>query len=141
MLAAPGGVQASKPTTGEMHLTMAVTELRGCCDRGVGGGGATASELAALHATTFSIADLSGSVIGQETAPAHITIDTNADGNGWFVDRTPTSNSEFSHAQNAARTDLLTDPSNAAAGHMDLLTTVMHELGHVIGLPDFMATA
>ena len=93
-------------------------------------------QLAALHATTFSVADLSGSIIGQESSPAHITIDTDAAGHGWFIDPTPLSNSEFTHAQNAAGTDLLTDPTNAAAGHLDLLTTVCAELGHVLGLDD-----
>ena len=29
-----------------------------------------------------------------------------------------------------------TDPSNAAAGHLDLLTAVTHEMGHVLGLED-----
>jgi hypothetical protein len=137
LLAAPGGVQASTPTAGEMHLTMA--ELNSVVAAAIAlwaGAGVSTSQLAALHATTFSIADLSGSIIGDETSPAHITIDTDAAGNGWFVDPTPTNNSEFTHAQNAAGTDLLTDPSNAAAGHMDLLTTVVHELGHVLGLPD-----
>ena len=66
-----------------------------------------------------------------EQSPGHITIDTDAAGHGWFVDPTPNDNSEFTHAQNAAGTDLLTDPSNAAAGHLDLLTTVTHEMGHV----------
>jgi large repetitive protein len=84
---------------------------------------------------------LSGTTLGEESTPSHITIDVNADGHGWFVDPTPANNSEFTHAQNAAGTDLLTDPSNAAAGHMDLLTTVMHELGHVLGLPDINAPA
>ena len=73
--------------------------------------------------------------------PAHITIDTNAAGHGWFVDPTPSSNSEFTHAVNAAGTDLFTDPTNAAAGHLDLLTTVIHELGHVLGLPDATSAA
>ena len=81
------------------------------------------------------MADLAGNAIGEQT-PGHITIDTDAAGHGWFVDPTPNDNSEFTHAQNAAGTDLLTDPSNAAAGHLDLLTTVTHEMGHVLGLPD-----
>ncbi len=137
LLAAPGGVQASSPTTGEMHLTQ--SELDSVVAAAIAewaAAGATASQLAALHATTFSIADLSGSIIGDETSPAHITIDTDAAGHGWFVDPTPADNSEFTHALNPAGTDLLTDPSNAAAGHLDLLTTVTHELGHVLGLAD-----
>lgn len=98
--------------------------------------GASASQIALLNVTTFSVADLSGQTVGQESAPAHITIDTDADGHGWFIDTTPSDNLEFTHALNSAGTDLLTDPSNAAAGHLDLLTTVTHELGHVLGLAD-----
>ena len=40
-----------------------------------------------------------------------------------------------------AGTDLYTDPTSAAAGHLDLLTTVSHELGHVIGLDDSTSSA
>jgi VCBS repeat-containing protein len=137
LLAAPGGVQASSPTTGEMHLTQ--SELDSVVAAAIAqwaAAGASASQLAALHAATFSVADLSGSIIGDESSPAHITIDTDAAGHGWFIDPTPSDNSEFTHAQNAAGTDLLTDPTNAAAGHLDLLTTVSHEMGHVLGLPD-----
>jgi hypothetical protein len=137
LLAGPGGVQATTPTSGETNLTQA--ELDSVVAAAIAqweAAGASASQIAALKATTFSVADLSSGTIGQESAPAHITIDVNADGHGWFVDPTPGDNSEFTHAQNAAGTDLLTDPSNAAAGHLDLLTTVSHEMGHVLGLPD-----
>jgi hypothetical protein len=140
LLAGSGGVQASTPTSGEMNLTQA--ELDSVVAAAIAqwaAAGASASQLAALHATTFSVADLSGTTIGEESSPAHITIDVNADGHGWYVDPTPTNNSEFTHAQNAAGTDLLTDPTSAAAGHLDLLTTVTHEMGHVLGLPDVNA--
>jgi hypothetical protein len=66
----------------------------------------------------------------------HILIDPSAAGHGWFVDSTPNDNSEFTHAANAAGTDLDTDPTNAAAGHLDLLTAVSHEMGHALGLDD-----
>jgi hypothetical protein len=68
-------------------------------------------------------------------------IDTDAAGHGWFVDPTPFDNLEFLHAANAGGTDLYTDPTSAAAGHLDLLTTVSHELGHVIGLDDSTSSA
>jgi VCBS repeat-containing protein len=141
LFAASGGVQASSPTAGETHLTQA--ELDSVVAAAIGQwalAGASAAQLAALHATTFSVADLSGVTIGEETS-GHITIDIDAAGHGWFIDPTPSDNSEFTHAANAAGTDLYTDPSNAAAGHLDLLTTVTHELGHVIGLPDTTASS
>ena len=141
LIAAAGGVQASSPTSGETHLTQAQLDsvVAAAIDQWAAAG-ATAAQLAALHATTFSVSNLSDNTIGEQT-PGHITIDADAAGHGWFVDPTPSSNSEFTHAQNAAGTDLLTDPSNAAAGHLDLLTTVSHEMGHVLGLPDIDAPA
>jgi hypothetical protein len=141
LLAAPGGVQASSPTPGETHLTQA--ELDSVVAAAIGQwalAGASASQLAALHATVFSVADLSGNIVAQE-ASGHIQVDTDAAGHGWFIDPTPNDNSEFTHAANAAGTDLYTDPTNAAAGHMDLLTSVTHELGHVLGLDDSTAAS
>ena len=128
-------MQSATPTLGEMHLSQ--SELDGVVAAAIAQwahAGASAAQLGALHATTFSIADLAPGIVGEEQAPAHITIDVNGDGHGWFVDPTPANNSEFTHA--AFSTDLFTDPTNAAAGHLDLLTTVTHELGHVLGLPD-----
>ncbi|MHC2467049.1 beta strand repeat-containing protein [Bradyrhizobium embrapense] len=136
LLAEAGGVQASTPSTGEMHLTQA--ELSSVVSAAIAewaSAGANATQLALLHAATFSVADLAGQIVGQEGG-LQITIDTDAAGHGWFIDPTLSDNFEFTNALNAAGTDLLTDPSKAAAGHLDLLTTVVHELGHVLGLPD-----
>jgi hypothetical protein len=136
LLAASGGIAASSPTPGETHLTQ--VELDSVVAAAIGQwalAGASAAQIAAMHAAVFTVADLSGGTLGDE-ANGHIRIDTDAAGHGWFIDPTPTENSEFTHAANAAGTDLYTDPSNAAAGHLDLLTTVAHELGHVIGLDD-----
>jgi hypothetical protein len=141
MLAAPGGVQASSPTPGETHLTQAqLDSVVAAAIAGWAAAGASASQLAALHATVFSVEDLAGNTISEQS-PGLITVDVDAAGHGWFVDPTPGDNSEFTHAQNAAGTDLLTDPSNAAAGHLDLLTAVSHELGHVLGLDDIQSPA
>ena len=139
LVAAAGGVQASSPTAGEMHLSQA--ELDSVVAAAIGewaAAGASGTQLAALHAMTFAVTDLPDNIIGEQL-PGTILIDTNAAGHGWYIDPTPADNSEFTNAQNAAGTDLLTDPSNAAAGHMDLLTAVTHELGHMLGLPDSSA--
>jgi hypothetical protein len=91
-----------------------------------------------MQATHPIVDHLDGNIVGDQQF-GQIAIDTDAAGHGWFVDPTPNDNSEFTHVLNAAGTDLLTDPSNAAAGHLDLLTVVTHELGHVIGLDDSTA--
>ena len=136
LLAADGGVQASSPTPGETHLTQAqLDSVVAAAIAQWAHAGASAAQLAALAAITFSVVDLSGNIIGDQT-PGHIYIDSDAAGHGWFIDPTPNDNSEFTNAQNAAGTDLHADPSSAAAGHLDLLTAVTHELGHVLGLED-----
>ena len=57
-----------------------------------------------------------------------------AAGHGWFVDATPDEDSEFTvHSGDG---ELVANPSSLAYGDMDLLTTVMHELGHVFGFED-----
>ncbi|WP_050631998.1 beta strand repeat-containing protein [Bradyrhizobium viridifuturi] len=134
MVATSGGVAAASPTTGETHLTQ--TELNSVVSTAIAqwaAVGASASQLAIMKAVTFSVATLGGSVVSAESN-GHITIDASAAGHGWFVDPTPSDNFEFAHA--ATATDLFADPTSAAAGHLDLLTAVSHELGHVIGLAD-----
>ena len=111
LLALSGGVQASSPTPGETHLTQVqLASVVAAAIAAWAGGGASFAQLALLQAATYGVADLSGNTIGDQT-PGHITIDTDAAGHGWFVDPTPSNSSEFTHALNAAGTDLLTDPS------------------------------
>ncbi|WP_420967462.1 cadherin domain-containing protein [Bradyrhizobium sp. B120] len=134
MVAVSGGVEAASPTAGETNLTQ--TELNSVISAAIAQwatAGATASQLATMKAVTFSVASLGGNVISAESN-GHITIDAGAAGHGWFVDPTPSDNFEFAHA--ATATDLFADPTSAAAGHLDLLTAVAHELGHVVGLAD-----
>jgi hypothetical protein len=141
LMAAAGGVQATSPTAGETHLTQAqLDSVVAAAIAQWAHAGASAAQLAAMAAITFVVSDLTDKVVGELTA-GHVIIDSDAAGHGWFVDPTPNDNSEFTHAQNAAGTDLYTDPSNAAAGHLDLLTAVTHELGHAIGLGDTTAAS
>ena len=94
--------------------------------------GLTTAQLDALKAMSFGVADLSGLNLGSFT-PAQITLDADAAGHGWYLDGTPRDDAEFG---NGAGTRLITDPTQAPAGHYDLLTTVMHEMGHALGLGD-----
>jgi hypothetical protein len=93
--------------------------------------GATAEQLAIMSAVVVTVADLGGINIGN-SEPSGIVIDDNAAGWGWFVDGTPMDDSEFSETGSS----LIALPGGPAAGHVDLLTAIMHELGHQAGLDD-----
>ena len=79
-----------------------------------------------------SVADLPGATLGLATHDS-IVLDTNAAGHGWFIDATPLDDAEFNSGSQLSTLD--TQP------HMDLLTVVMHELGHVAGLHDLYDAA
>jgi predicted Zn-dependent protease with MMP-like domain len=81
----------------------------------------------------LQVQDLPGNELARVTKDGTIYVDVNAAGCGWFVDSTPSDDEEF--AASAAKT-LAPAIDLQAAVRVDLLTTVMHELGHVAGLPD-----
>jgi hypothetical protein len=85
---------------------------------------------AALQGATFYINSLPDNLLGETYGGNTIVIDPTAQGHGWFVDPTPADDAEFVAG---APGELVAAPSGPAAGAMDLLTVVMHELGHVLG--------
>jgi Ca2+-binding RTX toxin-like protein len=93
--------------------------------------GLTAEQVEILHNVTFTVEDLPGWLLGQAT-PGVIVIDANAAGNQWFIDSTPYDDSEYA----GTGTVLYATPNGGAAGRVDALTTIMHELGHQLGLDD-----
>jgi hypothetical protein len=60
-------------------------------------------------------------------------------GYGWFADASAASEAAF--AAGAAGSPPVSGAGSAAAGRMDLLTTVLHEMGHLAGLRDVAAAA
>jgi DNA/RNA endonuclease G (NUC1) len=60
-----------------------------------------------------------------------LTLDTDGNSLGWFIDTTPDDNTEFD--QNLTPTAFRAT-TGAAAGKYDLLTTILHELGHLNGI-------
>jgi hypothetical protein len=79
---------------------------------------------------SFLIDDLADGILGW-TDGSTITLDLDAAGRGWFVDATPRDAVEFSLYLG---TDHLgATPGSAAAGAMDLLTVLLHEIGHWAG--------
>jgi hypothetical protein len=94
------------------------------------------AQLQALSNIAFTIGNLGPGNVGAE-APGLVVLDVVAGGAGWYVDATPMDDAEF--AGSAGSRLYATDP--AAAGQMDLLTAVMHEMGHAIGLSDAYGAA
>ena len=66
-----------------------------------------------LGTIRFQVVDLEGLSLGR-AVDATIFIDIDAAGHGWFIDKTPSDNHDVIDG-------------------MDLLTVVMHEIGHVLG--------
>jgi hypothetical protein len=91
----------------------------------------SADDLERIDDVRLEITDLSDRTLGQASADT-IWIDATAAGHGWFIDTTPIDDSEF--RARAADGVLRATPDSDAFGGMDLLSVVMHELGHVFGL-------
>src|SRR5205807_6106566 len=85
--------------------------------------GISDDQLAVLQNATIVIANLAGAQVGW-TSDNTIWIDQNAAGYGWFIDPTPADDSEFATS------------GGPAAGKVDLLTVLVHEYGHILGLSD-----
>jgi Matrixin len=112
---------------------------------------------------TVTFADLAGGALGQTTGNS-ITLDTTAAGNGWFIDTTPADNSEYlptstpnewvakagsADGTTSHSTKLANNASQVAgyaAGKMDMLSVLLHEYGHALGIDhnpdahDYMGT-
>ncbi len=84
-----------------------------------------------LQFLSYGLADLDGLELGQ-VRNGGILIDLNAAGHGWYVDVSAASSREFS-----IRLDdnvVKAAAGSAASGRIDLLSVILHEIGHVLGL-------
>ena len=89
--------------------------------------GISEEQIAALDSIEYRIADVGGAHLGVANGFS-ITIDDDAGGTGfgnWFIDATPEDDLEFGDTVSAE-----------ASGRFDLLSTLIHEQGHVLGLGD-----
>ena len=96
--------------------------------------GLSAAQIAALDAIEYRIEDLDDGHIAAVTGSV-VVIDPDANAFGWFVDKTSANDEEFERSS----ATLLTADAGDAAGGIDLLTVLMHEQGHVLGLADLSA--
>jgi hypothetical protein len=98
--------------------------------------GLTPAQKQRLQALRFELSDLNTLHLGQASGDL-IQISRTAAGNAWFIDETPSDDAEFER-----RTGFQPVPSDnglkvrSTIQGVDLLTTIMHEMGHTLGLPD-----
>ena len=59
-----------------------------------------------------------------------IFLSPDAAGNGWYIDPAPSNNTAFAPSLPSSALSAL--PGSAAYGHDDLLTTLEHEIGHIL---------
>jgi hypothetical protein len=88
---------------------------------------------AALDQVTFQIVNFGDMTLGKAIG-ASVLIDLDAAGWGWFVDATPFNDVEF--GLSLSEVEKLALETSPAFGRMDLLTVVMHEMGHMLGFKD-----
>src|SRR5262249_40217634 len=97
-----------------------------------GAEGLSTDQIVVLEKMNFGVADLTDGYLASSGLDL-IVFDRNAAGHGWFVDPTPLDDRKFGNLVSASLR--YTDRFGAPAGHVDLLTAVLHEIGHSLGLP------
>ncbi len=123
-IAADAPPSAPAPSISQADLGSIVTEAIQRIEGTYGPGAA-----AALAGVSVEVTNLPGKLLGAE-ADGRILIDDDAAGYGWFVDPTPHQDEEFAIS---VREELTAVQGTAAVGRADLLTAVMHEMGHALG--------
>ncbi|MEC5126218.1 Calx-beta domain-containing protein, partial [Verrucomicrobiales bacterium BCK34] len=94
--------------------------------------GLTEEQIAALEEINYVVTDLEGSALAYAEGSS-IYIDNDAAGYDWFVDETEWLDEEF-----VAYEGYLEAITEEAIDGIDLLTAIMHEQGHILGLEDEM---
>ncbi|MHB8166398.1 MAG: Ig-like domain-containing protein, partial [Sulfuricella sp.] len=82
-------------------------------------------------ATNIEVSDLANGAVGS-TQGNTITLDDNAAGHNWYIDTTPSQNEEYLPTSNP--NEWVAKAGSAAAGKMDLLSVLLHEYGHALGI-------
>ncbi len=92
--------------------------------------------LSAASSIELGFDDLQGSSVGTtvgEGPTAQITLDSNAAGHGWYIDPTPLDNTD-DYLPTSSPNIWQAKAGSEADGKMDLLSVLLHEYGHALGL-------
>jgi hypothetical protein len=101
----------------------------------LGQAGVAPGLVAQLAAADYEVAALPAGTLGLAQVDAHrVLLSPDAAGHGWFVDATPLLDEEF--ASTPSGSGLVAPAGSPAAGKMDLLTVVLHEMDHLAGRGD-----
>ena len=119
-LLAAGGQGLGAAALGQDQLQVAVA---GALAR-LSAAGTDPALVAGLALARYDVAALPPGVLGLADAAGH----------GWFIDPTPLQDEEF--VPGGPGSPLVALPGSAAAGREDLLSAVLHEMGHLAGRPD-----
>ncbi|HKP03564.1 MAG TPA: putative Ig domain-containing protein, partial [Chthoniobacterales bacterium] len=132
--AAPAAAEHAKPEIQSATLTREQIEsIVVEAKRRWAATGLSSEQGAALDRLQFDVADLAALYLGSAGAD-HIKLNRKAGDQEWFVDAPPMTDGQFGKVISA--TQRFTEPEAAPAGRVDLLTAIMHEMGHALGLPD-----
>jgi uncharacterized repeat protein (TIGR03803 family) len=119
------GVGPGAPALSNAALQNTVQEALGL----LSSAGVNPALVEALASATYTVADLPPGVLGETFVQSNtVEISADASGYGWYVDASPV-DSVFGPGGTA-------QAGSAAAGEEDLLTAVLHEMGHLAGQPD-----
>jgi uncharacterized delta-60 repeat protein len=116
-------LQAAAPPPGSAApSTLTRDQAQALASEAVARWAAAGVDVRSLGGFEVRVADLGGMPLGL-AAGNTIWLDDDAAGWGWFVDPTPGDDTEFT-----------TPGDQGEQGRMDLLTVLMHEMGHLLGL-------
>jgi hypothetical protein len=126
----PGGAALLTPAELAPVVTEAITEWAAA--------GLPARDIAKLRQTTVRITDLPAGYLGAASiGGSTIELSADAAGYGWYTGSSPSINTALARP---AKARLRSAGSAIPYGREDLLTVVMHEFGHALGLEDVEAT-
>jgi hypothetical protein len=124
----PALASAPGPGAAPLNADLLQTAINGALAR-LTAAGVDPGLVLSLSRAHFDLGNLPSGTLGLAfPAVQRVVISADGAGWGWFVDPTPLQDKEF--AGGAAL------PGSSAAGKEDLLSVVLHQMGHLAGLPE-----